>query len=71
VPWTPDSPDQTKVRIARANLNDRSVEGMEHLELSVFSVRFHPEASPGPHDSRHLFAHFIRMMDEAKAKSHS
>ncbi len=63
----PDSLDTSKVRITHTNLNDKSVEGMEHLELPVFSVQYHPESSPGPHDSRYLFARFITMMDEAKA----
>ncbi|MFA6244977.1 MAG: glutamine-hydrolyzing carbamoyl-phosphate synthase small subunit [Candidatus Hydrogenedentales bacterium] len=63
----PDSLDTSKVRVTHTNLNDKSVEGMEHLELPVFSVQYHPESSPGPHDSRYLFARFIKMMDEAKA----
>ena len=63
----PDSVDKSKVTITHTNLNDGSVEGMEHKELPVFSVQYHPESSPGPHDSRYLFERFIRMMDEAKA----
>ena len=45
------------------NLNDRTLEGMRHRELPVFSVQYHPEASPGPHDSRYLFDRFIQLMD--------
>jgi carbamoyl-phosphate synthase small subunit len=48
--------------ITQINLNDLTVEGMEHKELSVFSVQYHPEASPGPHDTRFLFDKFVSMM---------
>ena len=44
-------------------LNDGSVEGMFHNDLPVFSVQYHPEAGPGPHDSRYLFDDFERLMD--------
>lgn len=46
------------------NLNDRTVEGMAHRKLPVFSVQYHPEASPGPHDALHLFGRFTQMMRE-------
>jgi carbamoyl-phosphate synthase small subunit len=58
----PDSLDKDKVRITHTNLNDESVEGLAHTELPVFSVQYHPEASPGPHDSRYLFQRFTEMM---------
>ncbi len=45
------------------NLNDRTLEGMRHTGLPVFSVQYHPESSPGPHDSLYLFDDFIAMMD--------
>jgi len=49
--------------ITHLNLNDNTVEGMEHRELPVFSVQYHPEASPGPHDSKQLFDKFIKSME--------
>ena len=45
------------------NLNDGTVEGMRHTELNAFSVQYHPEASPGPHDSLYLFDEFLRRME--------
>ena len=44
------------------NLNDQTVEGMAHRQLPVFSVQYHPEASPGPHDARYLFGRFVDLM---------
>ena len=44
------------------NLNDQTVEGMVHRKLPVFSVQYHPEASPGPHDANYLFARFVELM---------
>jgi len=64
---SPDSLDPERVRITHTNLNDGSVEGLEHRELPVFSVQYHPEASPGPHDSRYLFRRFVEMMEANKA----
>ncbi len=46
------------------NLNDRTVEGMAHRRLPVFSVQYHPEASPGPHDANYLFARFVDLMEK-------
>ncbi len=65
----PNSIDTEKVRITHTDLNDHSVEGMEHREFPVFSVQYHPEASPGPHDSRYLFLHFKELMDKHKASA--
>jgi len=45
------------------NLNDRTSEGMRHRELPIFSVQYHPEASPGPHDAHYLFHRFVEMME--------
>jgi len=48
--------------ISHVNLNDGTCEGMRHRELGVFSVQYHPEASPGPHDANYLFARFTELM---------
>ena len=61
--------DESKVELTHINLNDRTVEGFQHKELPLFCVQYHPEASPGPHDSDYLFAKFIGLMEEAKAES--
>ncbi len=54
------------VRLTHVNLNDNTLEGMEHLEVPAFSVQYHPEASPGPHDASYLFERFIKLMQENK-----
>jgi carbamoyl-phosphate synthase small subunit len=48
--------------ISHLNLNDLTVEGLESKELRAFSVQYHPEASPGPHDSRYLFRRFYELV---------
>jgi carbamoyl-phosphate synthase small subunit len=50
------------VECTHLNLNDQTVEGMTHRRLPVFSVQYHPEASPGPHDAGYLFARFVDLM---------
>jgi carbamoyl-phosphate synthase small subunit len=50
------------LRVSHVNLNDSTVEGLEHRELPIFCVQYHPEAAPGPHDSRYLFDRFVRTM---------
>jgi carbamoyl-phosphate synthase small subunit len=52
--------------ITHKNLNDDTVEGMRHSSLPVFSVQYHPEASPGPNDSAYLFDRFLSMMEGGK-----
>lgn len=58
----PDSLDMDAIEITHINLNDRSLEGIRHRTLPLFSVQFHPEAGPGPHDARHLFGRFVEAM---------
>ncbi|MBM4018535.1 MAG: glutamine-hydrolyzing carbamoyl-phosphate synthase small subunit [Planctomycetes bacterium] len=57
------------MEVTHLNLNDQTLEGMEHRRLPVFSVQFHPEASPGPHDSRHLFRRFLDLMRGCHAQA--
>ncbi len=54
------------VKVTHKNLNDNTVEGIESEKYKFFSVQYHPESSPGPHDSRYLFDNFIKLMEENK-----
>ncbi|MBD3420671.1 MAG: glutamine-hydrolyzing carbamoyl-phosphate synthase small subunit [Chitinivibrionales bacterium] len=58
-----DSFENTGVTISHVNLNDTTCEGIADRERNVFSVQYHPEASPGPHDSGYLFREFVGRMD--------
>ncbi|MGH9688594.1 MAG: glutamine-hydrolyzing carbamoyl-phosphate synthase small subunit [Candidatus Acidiferrales bacterium] len=60
----PDSLPSSDVEITHLNLNDHTNEGLRHRSLPLFSVQYHPEASPGPHDARYLFDDFVKMMSE-------
>ena len=55
-----------RAKVTHVNLNDGTVEGIEVLDAPAFSVQYHPEASPGPHDARPLFARFVGMMERAR-----
>ena len=55
-----------EVEITHLNLNDRTVAGLKHKSLPFFSVQYHPEASPGPHDADYLFGQFVDLMRQAK-----
>ncbi len=50
--------------VTHLNLNDHTVEGLAHRELPIFSVQYHPESSPGPHDASYLFKRFVEMMEK-------
>ena len=60
----PNTLPNASVRLTHINLNDNTCEGMEHLKLPAFSVQYHPEASPGPHDASYLFERFVRLMEK-------
>jgi carbamoyl-phosphate synthase small subunit len=62
----PDSINQSEVDLTHIDLNDNTLEGLRHRTLPLFSVQYHPEASPGPHDSNYLFRDFRKMMEEWK-----
>ena len=62
----PDSLTKAGGHITHINLNDNTVEGFRHTTLPAFSVQYHPEASPGPHDANYLFDAFIEMMKTKK-----
>ena len=64
-----DSIKDKRVKLTHVNLNDNTFEGMEHEEYQIFSVQYHPEASPGPHDASYLFDKFIAMMKAEREKS--
>lgn len=60
-----DTLDKNFVKITHINLNDGSLEGMQHLKYPAFSVQHHPENAPGPHDSIYLFDRFIDLMEQS------
>ena len=53
--------------VTHVNLNDSCVEGFRHRSLPIFSVQYHPEASPGPHDTSYLFQHFRELIESSRA----
>jgi carbamoyl-phosphate synthase small subunit len=62
----PNSLKQSEVELTHVDLNDNTLEGLRHRNYPLFSVQYHPEASPGPHDSHYLFHDFVKMMNEWK-----
>ncbi len=59
---------EDKAVLTHVNLNDNTIEGLEHKSLPAFSVQYHPEASPGPHDARYLFERFTALMAKESGK---
>jgi len=67
-----NSLEGTDLEITHVSLNDGTIEGLKHKKYPVFSVQFHPEASPGPEDSNYLFDEFIKLMEQAgEEKQHA
>jgi carbamoyl-phosphate synthase small subunit len=62
----PDSLPAAVVEVSHLNLNDRTVAGVRHKSLPIFSVQYHPEASPGPHDADYLFEQFVQQMRKTR-----
>jgi len=62
----PDSLNANELELTHMNLNDQTLEGFRHRNHPLFCVQYHPEAAPGPHDSRYLFDDFVKLMNNFK-----
>jgi len=63
----PDSLPADEVKVTHINLNDKTCAGLRHLKYPAFSVQYHPEAAPGPHDASYFFSQFSKMIDQEKS----
>jgi carbamoyl-phosphate synthase small subunit len=61
-----ESLNNKDIELTHINLNDNTLEGFAHKKIPAYSVQYHPEASPGPHDARYLFERFKDMMNKSK-----
>jgi carbamoyl-phosphate synthase small subunit len=61
--------ERPELELTHVNLNDGTVEGFRHRELPLMSVQYHPEASPGPHDSHYLFGDFVSSMEKHRSRT--
>jgi len=59
--------NQKEIEVTHINLNDQTVEGLRHKKYPLFSIQYHPEAAPGPHDAQYLFERFIELMKNKKS----
>lgn len=64
----PETLVETDLILTQIALNDQSVEGVKHKTYPAFTVQYHPESSPGPEDTNHLFDHFLTMIEQVQAK---
>ena len=55
--------------VTHEEINDKSVEGVRHRDFPAFSVQFHPDAAPGPHDASYLFDEFLELIDAFQAEN--
>jgi len=67
----PNSIDKSILMVTHIEINDNTIEGIRHRQVPAFSVQFHPDATPGPHDGNHLFDEFMDMMDAFKEANHA
>ncbi|MNC57158.1 Carbamoyl-phosphate synthase small chain [compost metagenome] len=64
-----ESVANTELEVTHINNNDKTIEGLKHSRYPAFSVQYHPEAAPGPHDSSYLFDRFLQMIADHKANT--